>query len=217
MTMIMVYFVFCLILLAALAIILIPIFRCRDFSIRQRYLLAGTVSTFFFAGMFGLYYVLGAPEVLRLEAQHDQKMALLKNAIVTYSEQVKKDPNDAVAWFGLGQSFMQTGQYKGASNAFKEAVKLSEGNPQVILAYVGAMMAESNGKISDAAKKGLEMVLLQEPKNPEARYLMAVRMVQEGKKEDALKTLKELFYTLPNDSPLLPLIQKQLNILQPVQ
>lgn len=215
MTIMMVYFVFCVILLAALAIILVPIIRCPDFSLRQRYLLAGTVAVFFFAGMFGLYYALGAPEVLSLEAKNDQKMAQLRSAIVTYSEQAKKNPGDVQAWFGLGQSFMETGQYKGAANAFKEAVTLSGGNPQIILSYAGAMIAEANGKVTDEAKKSIEMALVLEPKNPQARYLMAVRAMQEGKKDEALKALRELYFTLPADSPLTPQVEKQMHVLQP--
>lgn len=204
------YGTFCVILLSSLVIILTPIFRSKDFSLKQRYQMAGSVFIFFFAVMFAIYYKVGAPEVMSLSMEREQKITLVRNAIGVLSQRVKDNPEDAGAWIGLGESFMLTGQYKGAVNAYKQAVKLTQGNPKAILAYAQSMITEANGNVTDEAKKSLEMVVMLEPKNPEARYLLAVRNLQEGKTEEAMKSMRELYYSLPDDAPVKELIDRQI-------
>lgn len=197
---------FCLVLLAALAMIVIPVLRTPELSLKQRYELAGTLFVFFFAAAYGIYYYLGAPEVIRLNAERELRIAQIRQLISQHSQIIKEQPENVDSWYILGQSFMQTGQYKGAVNALKQAVKLSNGNPQAILAYVGALVAEAEGRVTDDAKKGAEMVLVQEPKNPEAEYYLALHRMQTGDKEGAIERMRDIYYRIPDQSPVKPMI-----------
>ncbi|MBY0406078.1 MAG: tetratricopeptide repeat protein, partial [Rickettsiales bacterium] len=160
--------------------------------------------------MFAIYYSVGAPEVVTLSMEREQRILALRQQVKMFSERLKEKPEDVEAWGGLGDAFMQTGQYKGAVNAYKETVKLTNGHPKAILAFAQAQIAEANGSVTDAAKKSIEMVLLQEPKNDEARYLMALRMLQDGKADEAMKEFRDIYYHLPEDSPLKDHIDRQI-------
>jgi len=201
---------FCIILLAVLGIILTPIFRSGNLTFRQRYAVAGIVFVFFFAGSFGVYYGIGAPELVPLSVERQRVMLTIKNNITQYSQQVKEHPDDWQAWAGLGDNFTLTGQYKAAVNAYKEAVKTSNGRADTILAYARSMITEADGVVNDAAKKSLEMVLLQDAKNAEARYWMAVRLLQDGKNVEAMKTMRELYYSLPEGDATKAMIDQQI-------
>lgn len=206
----MLYIIFTVLLLLALWLLLLPVWKNREIPFPQRRLAVGIISAVFFCGLFGMYYTIGSPEVVPLMAKHNEEMTALHNSIEEQSQIIKTSPDNLGAWIKLGQSYMGTRQYKKATGAFRQAVLLSRGNPLILIAYASAMISEANGQITDDAKKSLEMVLLQQPQNPEARYLLTVRMLQDGKNEEAMKTMKEIYRSLPPESPLKEMIDRQI-------
>jgi cytochrome c-type biogenesis protein CcmH len=198
------YVVLCALLLATLAILLLPLWKDGH----KRFVFA--IGASFFVAAFGLYAWLGAPRIMPLLALRQEKLLELKKNILSRSEAVKKNPKDLAAWVELGQDFMETGQYPAAANAFKQSVLLSSGNPLLIMAYAQALILGADGKVTDEAKKSLDMVILQQPQNPEARYYLAVRQLQDGHTQEAMKEMKELYHSLPNNSPLKAMINMEI-------
>lgn len=168
------------------------------------------IALYFFVMCFGLYAWVGSPRIVPLLAQRETKLAEIKQSIVQNSAQVKSDRKNLKAWVALGQAFIETGQFSAAANSFKQAVVLSNGDPELILAYAKSMILADDGKVSDHSQKSLEMVLLQEPQNPEARYWLIVRKLQDGDNEQAMKEMKTLYRELPEDSPLKATINAQI-------
>ena len=208
--MILLYSGFCIILLVALAIMLAPMLQFAQAPLRQRCLMAGSISLVFFAGFFGVYITVGAPEVVSMVEEQQRRIDIIKQAITTLSHAVQIHPEDAQSWMGLGDNFTLTGQQDAAVNAYQQAVKASEGNPGAILAYAQAMVAKADGKVTDEVKQSLAMVLLQDPGNTQARYLMAVGLLQEGKTQDAMKAMRALYRSLPDGDPVKLMIDKQI-------
>jgi cytochrome c-type biogenesis protein CcmH len=198
----MLYIVFALLLSATLLLLLWPL------RAQGRFVFA--VCLFFSIGAFGIYSLTGSPEIVPLLKEREAELAMLKDAIVRNSEAVKTDPNNLAAWAALGEAFTQTGQYTAAVNAFKQAVLLAKGEPSLILAYARAMILADGGKVSHRAKKSLEMVLMQQPENPEARYFLAIRKLQDGNTQQAMKEMKTLYRSLPEGSPLKGMIDRQI-------
>lgn len=201
---------FSVLLLIVLTIILVPIFRAREISMRQRYEIAGTVFVFFFAAAFAIYYYVGAPQVVALNNLQQQHMAHVQRTISAQRNLLIREPENAQAWVALGGAYMQTGQYMGARNAYQKAVKLTEGHPSTIVAYASALVAQSNGKVTAEAKKSLDIVMLQEPENPDAHYFLALHKMQNGQMKEAMAEMRALYYRLPNDSPLREHINRQM-------
>ena len=164
----------------------------------------------FLAASLALYHQFGNPDILPLLDEYHQAQEEAKNTIITESGAVKQEPKNIEAWIRLGQAFAELRQWKPAANSFKQTVLLSGGEPELIMAYARAMIMDEEGKVSDASKKSLEMVLLQKPEHPEARYYMNVRLLQDGKTEEAMKGMKELYKSLPDDSPVKAMIDAQI-------
>lgn len=158
----------------------------------------------------GIYAMVGSPRILPLLAERQERMARVQQSILTHSETVKADPKNLRAWVELGQAFIETGQFDAAANALRRAVVLSGGEPSLILAYAKSTILHENGKVSDHARKSLEMVLLQDAKNPEARYWINVRRLQDGDSAQAMQDMKALYHELPQDSPLKAMIDRQI-------
>lgn len=198
----MLYSAFFLIMSTILVMLLWPVRQHRRFCV--------LLSILFLAGGFGLYALLGSPGIVPLLKAHNQRLQKLQTIISEQSVAVKDNPKQLDGWVKLGAAFMEAGQYAAAANAFKQSVLLSKGNPALILAYAKAMIAADNGNISDHSKKSLEMVLLQEPGNADARYWLIVRTLQDGDNESAMKAMKTLYHELPADSPLKAMIDRQI-------
>jgi len=198
----MLYFCFVVILSVVLAVLLWPA--------RHDKLFCKIIVGAGFIAVFALYGFLGSSQILSLLAARDARIAELSDSMQKNSELVKTDPKNLNAWVELGQAFLETGQWEAAENALKQAVLLSGGDPVLILAYAKSIMLVAGGTVTDEAKKSLRMVLLQEPKNEEAQYYLALRQLQDGNTKEAMKAMKELYHSLSADSPLKAMIDKQI-------
>lgn len=206
----MIYAVLIALLTAALFVLLLPLWKNPDMPKPLRRRIVACIAAVFYIGSLGLYALLGAPGIVPLIEEHNKQLASLQESIAAQSREIQASPKDLGAWVGLGQSLMATGQYKSAAGAFRRAVVLSGGNPLLLLAYASALISDAGGKVTDDARQTLQMVLLQQPENPEARYLLAVRLLQEGKTEAAMKNMKELYHSLPDNSPMKAVIDRQI-------
>ncbi len=165
----MLYVTLSILLLATLAVLLWPLRHASCFC--------AILALIIGAESVGLYGLIGAPHILAALSAREARLAEIKTNITQYAQAVKEHPKDLTAWAILGQNFAEAQQWSAAANAFKQSVLLSGGNPVFILAYAKAQIFEADGKITDAAKKSLEMVILQDKQNSEARYwLIGKRM-----------------------------------------
>lgn len=124
-----------------------------------------------------------SPQRLRgieLYGQKDYREAarLLKQA-------VKKDKNDADAWYYLGLALLQNPKaLKDASKAFETATKL---RPNFAAAHAGfAYLLLVRNKNDDAAREAQAAVSL-DPNIPDAYYILGVTRLRAGAREEALK------------------------------
>lgn len=205
-----IYIIFAAISLASLAVLMLPIYGAKDIKKSTKHYFSGSVvALFLLAGGF-LYHQFGAADILPLIKEREARIAELKQVIRENSELIKQNPKNLKPWVVLGDSFIETGQYTAAKNAFKQSVLLSGGNPVLIMAYSRAIIAEADGKVTDEAKKSIDMVLLLAPENEEARYFSAVRKLQTGDTQNAMKEMKALYKSLPDDSPVKEMINRQI-------
>ncbi|MFO0389228.1 MAG: tetratricopeptide repeat protein [Alphaproteobacteria bacterium] len=179
-------------------------------QVRHKRVFCAAIAMIFLMASLALYHQFGNPDILPLLDDYKNNQEKARATVTSESETIKKDPKNLEAWIRLGQAFAELRQWKPAANAFKQTVLLSEGHPDLIMSYARAMIMDEDGKVSDASKKSLEMVLLQKPEHPEARYYMNVRLLQDGKTEDAMTAMKALYKSLPDDSPVKAMINAQI-------
>lgn len=205
-----IYLIFSAIMALLLSILLIPVFKDKTIAAKTRTIFCLSVAVFFTIGSFVLYRQFGTPEILPLLKEREEKLSALKEKIIENSEAVKKDPKDLKAWLALGDNFMESDQFSAAANAYKQGILLTQGNPATIMAYARALILAEGGTVTEEAKKSLDMLLMLEPKNEEARYFEAVYKMQSGDTKNAMQEMKELYKSLPADSPLKDMIDRQI-------
>lgn len=205
-----IYLVFIPVLLLFISVLLLPIYMATDISKNSRRTFFLIIILFFGGGSLLLYHQFGAPEILPLLAEREKKLLELKEKIIVNSAEVKKDPKNLKAWLELGDSFMESSQFSAAANAYKQAILLSQGKPEIIMGYVHALIIGADGTVTDEAKKSLDMMLILQPKNEQVRYFLAMHKMQSGDTKNAMAEMKALYKSLADDSPIRDVIDRQI-------
>ncbi|MEK6746775.1 MAG: hypothetical protein AABY33_07070 [Pseudomonadota bacterium] len=205
-----IYIIFSAILVLLLGILLFPVVRDKKISRKNRTLFSLVITMFIAGGGLFLYKQFGTPEILPLLAEREEEISALKEKIIVNSDAVKKDPKDIKAWLELADNFMESNQFDAAANAYKQGILLSRGNPELIMAYASAMILAAGGTVTQDAKKSLDMLLILQPANEKARYFLAMHKMQSGDTENAMAEMKELYKSLPEDSSLKDMIDRQI-------
>lgn len=161
-----------------------------------------TVLAAMLPGAAGLYWLAGSPKLIPAMEERNLAMATLEREIEQSEEQLRKTPEDAESWVKLGSLLMQAGRTAEAVTALQHAVVKSQGHPSIILLYARALIEHDEGRVGEDAYQSLKMVLLQEPKNAQARYWMAIYYVQHEQKKEALTLLRGLADELPDMAPI---------------
>lgn len=194
--------------LGALALLCAAVFAFSLNATRTKRLAA---AVYLIAVSGGLYWWLGSPLIVDAMSAYRTVRAPLEQRIA----ELETAPKNAQNWADLGQAYMEAGGYAASAAAYKQSVVLSGGDAGAILQYAKAMIFAADGTVTAEAAKAIDMVLMQDKTNQEARYFNALWLLQEGKAADAMRTMKALYKELPEHSVLKLLIDKQIGRDQP--
>jgi cytochrome c-type biogenesis protein CcmH len=157
-----------------------------------------------------LYLTLGSPEIADqplagrtpsagLEHAEDDRRAL-QQAVAQLEARLAAQPQDIMGWQLLGRSYRTLGRPAEAAEAFRRAENLG-GGPALAADLGEALIAAGHGRVSDEAKAALERALAADPKEPRARYYLALRRAQDGDVMAAVQGWVDLIAVSPPDAP----------------
>ncbi|MDX6272298.1 MAG: hypothetical protein QOD28_3521 [Acidobacteriota bacterium] len=107
----------------------------------------------------------------------------VKEAVVALRAVVKQRPDDAAAWYYLGQSLFSDGEQKDAAKAYEKAVKL---RPENVVYRTGRAFALLlMGKVSDAQNEA-QAALKLDAQNPAAHYVSGLASLASAAYDKAL-------------------------------
>ena len=95
--------------------------------------------------------------------------------------------------------------------AFEKALGLDAGNIQLRSSYGEALFLAAGKVVTPAARAAFQTVLEKAPKEPRARYYLALAASQAGKFKEVHATLKSIVSDAPPNAPYLPTIITQTN------
>lgn len=121
----------------------------------------------------------------------------IERDIMDFSARIKKDENDAEAYFGLGLAYLKMGAYSKAAAQFLEAVKLKPANDKYNFYLVNAYRQQGS---LVAAEKAVKKALKLNPTSA-ALYLEQGRLALDQQKYDlAVKALTKSISLVPESS-----------------
>jgi len=178
------------------------------------------------AAAFGLYLVLGMPQVpdqplaarpqpvetaaSPTDGSGDPQMSM-EDAVARLASRLEDDPQNLQGWLLLGRSYLSMERYLDAVEAYGRAFKLAPGRADVASAYGEALVAAAGGKVTFEAKEAFRAAATEDPLDPRARYYLALHSAQQGDGKGAMQGWVDLVAVSPPDSPWLRVVNQQIN------
>jgi cytochrome c-type biogenesis protein CcmH len=121
--------------------------------------------------------------------------------IASLESKLKDNPNDANGWRMLGWSFFQTGKYAEAASAYGRAAQLAPQNPEYWSSLGEARVLAGKGDVPPEAKEAFDKAISLDPKDPRARYFLAVAKDISGDHKGAIDDWFALLADTPDGAP----------------
>lgn len=194
---------------------------------RRSPLLAAALAGAVAVGSFGLYWQLGAPDapdaplasrgapvgrgaaVADADGGDDLSALTMEQAVAQLRQRMEAEPGRLDGWLLLGRSYLAMERYADAAEAYRRAVELSDGRPDVAGDYGEALVAAANGTVSLEAVEMFRTALAGDPADAKARYYLALAAAQQGDLASALQGWVDVVVLSPADAPWLAAVQQQ--------
>lgn len=125
----------------------------------------------------------------------------VETRIAKLEAKLKTEPNDANGWRMLGWSLFGTGKYAEAASAYAKAVQIEPNNAEYWSSLGEARVMAGKGDVPPEAKQAFDKAVILDPKDPRARYFLAVQKDIAGDHKGALDGWFALLADTPAGAP----------------
>ncbi|MGQ0677852.1 MAG: c-type cytochrome biogenesis protein CcmI, partial [Rhodospirillales bacterium] len=129
------------------------------------------------------------------------------------AKRLAADPGDPEGWSLLARSYQQLERHRDAVAALERAASISGRDPQYVAALGEARIMAANGTVPPQARAEFDEVLKREPKDPRARFYVALAEAQAGNLQGALDRLVAMAKETPQDAPYLAMLRERIGSL----
>ena len=156
----------------------------------------------------GIYLVIGTPSAVSLPpgivasatggglpAQDD-----IPGMISSLAGRLQQSPDDAEGWALLGRSYMTTGQYGLAVEAYDRLLSLAGDHPLILLMLADALAMSEEGRVSDQAADLIQRAIILDPENLQGLWMSGIAAIQRGEPARAI-TYWETLEPMLSDAP----------------
>jgi cytochrome c-type biogenesis protein CcmH len=158
--------------------------------------LIGVAVVFVVALSSGLYYYQGTPD----QPSGSSALPGVDDVVVALAERLARNPDDLNGWKMLGRSYMTTGNYAGAVEAFEKAVELeSAGDAQTLVSLGEALLADTGSSIDGRISSLFENALAIQSNNPQALFYGGIGAFNRNDKQLAASRWERLLALNPPD------------------
>ena len=145
-------------------------------------------------------YAARGPERARFAAtgQHED----LDKAAAALEEKLKANPESDADWLLLARTQAALGHWQRSAEAYREAMRLTKGRPDVASAYGEMLVFAADGIVTPRAREAFSAALARDPADTASRYYLALADAQEGKAQAAIDAWQKLAADQGADSKL---------------
>jgi cytochrome c-type biogenesis protein CcmH len=166
-----------------------------------------------------LYLLLGAPGVPGQPIE--EKLANPGNDLNLLLAKVERhllqEPDDGKGWDLVAPIYYRNGLYDKAINAYRNAIRTEGKSPERSGNLAESLIALGQGRVNDEAIAALNDVLSADPKNPRARFYLALRLEQDGKRAEAFAAYRAIRADAAPDANYLQLVDQHIAATDPAK
>lgn len=157
-----------------------------------------------------LYLLVGAPGIPgqpleeRLANPGDNMELLLAKV----ERHLLQEPDDGAGWDLVAPIYYRNQIFDKAVEAYQNAIRLKGPSAERSGNLAEALISLAQGKVSDEAVKALNDAVAADPQNARARFYLALRMEQDGKRAEAFAAFTAIRKAAPADANYLELVDQ---------
>jgi cytochrome c-type biogenesis protein CcmH len=162
-------------------------------------------------GSGGLYLLLGSPavpdepfaaRVIPSATATDADQHEVRQAAAALAENLKKNPSNKEGWLLYARTTAELGDWQSSADAYHHAIDLGETGPEVMGPYGEVLVMGADGMVTPAAHDAFAATLAKAPKDPVARFYLALANAQAGEPRRAIDAWLALAAEAPDGSAM---------------
>ncbi|WP_064683045.1 c-type cytochrome biogenesis protein CcmI [Rhizobium bangladeshense] len=171
-----------------------------------------SVAAFLSIASISTYVAFGSPELpsKALQQRLDEPGQDLAILIRKTEEHLVRVPNDGRGWDVIAPIYLRTNRVADADKAYRNAIRLLGPSAIRLDGLAEAVLASSNGTVTAEARRVLEALLELQPRNPRAKYYVALASEQAGDTAEAKAAFEAIVKDSPPGAPWLPLVNEHI-------
>ena len=186
----MIWLIFGLMLLAAVAVVAWPLVQHRNGL--SMYAVAAIL--FVLASSASLYAVIGTPEGKSAGAE----MASIEEMVAGLDQRLRENPDNLAGWKMLGRSYIELQRFDEAVAALEHAVQIEVGSNGQTLVDLGlAVLSQESATSTQRAGELFENAIKVSPNNPNALFYSGLLASERGERYLAADRWEALLATSP--------------------
>jgi len=162
-------------------------------------------------GSLALYALLGAPGLPAQPFSERQNSPEFRSAqvIETLEARLAESP-DARGFALLAGAYRQVGRLDDAVAAYRKAIELGGGNPELYSSLGEVLALAQGGGVGPESRQAFLQALQLDRADPRARFYLGLSKAQIGKAAEAIAIWRDLEKDTPADAPWREMLQKQI-------
>ena len=137
-----------------------------------------------------------------LQAQQQNTLPSVEEAITILEEKLKQNPNDLEGWMMLGRSYLITENFEAAVKTYAKANEITNGaNPNILVAYGEAQGFAKDQTFDKQSLSLFEKALQIDPKHERGLWYAGYATYQLKDYESSVNYWQRLMQQVPNDQP----------------
>lgn len=123
------------------------------------------------------------------------------------------NPSDGRGWGVLAPVYLRQGRFDEAARAFASAIRNGQDGPDMFAGQGEAQILAAGGVVTAAARETLSEAVRRDPKNPRARFFLAIGQEQDGNLAGAASALRALLQEAPAGAEWAQTVRQRLEAL----
>jgi cytochrome c-type biogenesis protein CcmH len=161
-----------------------------------------------------VYGAYGSPEnpdqPLSARLRNDPSRQDFALSLARIEAHLAANPNDGRGWAVLAPIYLRQERHDDAARAFSAAIRNGEAGAEMQAGLGEARILAAGGVVTVAARESLSEALKRDPKNPRARFFLAIGQEQDGDAAGAAAALRALLADAPAGSAWTGAVQARL-------
>jgi len=168
-----------------------------------------------------MYQRLGAPKVQeRIAAAGAAVQAATNNPhaleemVAKLAARMQQEPDNVEGWALLGRSYAALGHFDDSAAAYRHALQLAPGNPDILSSYADVLVTAGNGAFTDEVGELLDRAVAADPQHLKALWLRGHWRYRHDDLEGAVGDWRKVVAGLPPGDENIATIQGQIRLAQ---